>query len=143
MDIHEIFNLIEGSVLDKFTGAGIVFFTIAGDVLLLKKPSGLWGMPGGKPLLGELPEETAIRESEEETGLTGVIIGKPLTIYYKNRKYYSFFCLLKEIKNVRLSREHKKYKWVNIKTIKQFKLLPPFRENFTKYIKTIEDIINN
>lgn len=143
MDIHEIFNLIEGSVSDKFTGAGIVFCTKAGDVLILKKPSGLWGMPGGKPVFGEFPEETAIRESEEETGIKASKLSKPLVIYYKNKKYYSYLCILDSEPKVTISNEHKKYKWINYKEIRESKLLPPFRENLFRYIKAIENNINN
>jgi 8-oxo-dGTP pyrophosphatase MutT (NUDIX family) len=143
MDIHEIFNLIEGSVSGKFTGAGIVFCTKAGDVLILKKPGRLWGMPGGKPIFGEFPEETAIREAREETGITANKLSKPLIIYYKNRKYYSYISILDTKPNVHLSNEHKKYKWVYYRDIKEGKLLSPFRETLPRYIKAIEDIINN
>jgi 8-oxo-dGTP pyrophosphatase MutT (NUDIX family) len=143
MDIHEIFNLIEGSFSEKFTGAGIVFCTKAGNVLILKKPSGLWGMPGGKPAFGEFPEETAIREAEEETGITANKLSKPLIIYYRNKKYYSFISIIDTEPKVRLSNEHKKYKWVHYKDIKEGKLLSPFRETLPRYIKAIENIINN
>jgi len=42
-----------------------------GDSVLLVKDfdSGRWGAPGGKPEAGETPQETAERETYEETGL--------------------------------------------------------------------------
>ena len=40
-----------------------------GRILLQKRPSGLWGLPGGIAELGEALHETAVREAFEETGL--------------------------------------------------------------------------
>jgi len=57
-------------------GAGIL--TIEnGKVLLIKRGNepnkGLWSIPGGIVKLGESPEEAAIREFKEETGLDAII----------------------------------------------------------------------
>lgn len=47
-----------------------------GEVLLAMKKRGFgagkWNGPGGKSLPGETPEETAIRETKEETGITAM-----------------------------------------------------------------------
>ncbi|MBQ8967222.1 NUDIX domain-containing protein [Ruminococcus sp.] len=40
-----------------------------GRILLQKRKSGLWGLPGGIAELGEALHETAVREAYEETGL--------------------------------------------------------------------------
>lgn len=40
-----------------------------GRLLLQKRPSGKWGLPGGICELGETAEENAVREVYEETGL--------------------------------------------------------------------------
>lgn len=40
-----------------------------GRILLVKQPNGLWELPGGKPDDDEDPEDTLLREFEEETGL--------------------------------------------------------------------------
>ena len=50
--------------------AGGCLFDDRGRVLLQKRSdSGKWGFPGGAIELGETPEEAAIREVKEETGL--------------------------------------------------------------------------
>lgn len=142
MDIHEIYNLIEGSIFDDYTGAGIVFVTRSGKVLMLKKPNHAWGMPGGKPTRGELPEETALRESEEETGLIGQNLNRPIKIYYKNKKYYSFICVIEKKEKVKISKEHKDYAWIPYNEIKKLKLIPPFRENLDIFLREIKNALN-
>jgi mutator protein MutT len=54
----------------------------AGRVLIGQRPAagplgGLWEFPGGKVELGETPQEAAVRECREETGLA-VRVGDPL-----------------------------------------------------------------
>ncbi len=50
--------------------AGGCLFNNGGKVLLQKRGDfGKWGFPGGAIELGEKPEEAAIREFKEETGL--------------------------------------------------------------------------
>ncbi|MCQ5336974.1 MAG: NUDIX hydrolase [Candidatus Methanomethylicia archaeon] len=57
-------------------GAGILAIE-NGKVLLIKRGNepnkGLWSIPGGLVKLGESPEEAAIREFKEETGLNAII----------------------------------------------------------------------
>ena len=57
-----------GKVILVFAGGCL--FDDRGRVLLQKRgDSGKWGFPGGAIELGETPEEAAVREVKEETGL--------------------------------------------------------------------------
>ena len=50
--------------------AGGCIFNEKGEVLLQRRGDfGKWGFPGGAVELGESPEQTAVREVKEETGL--------------------------------------------------------------------------
>jgi mutator protein MutT len=61
--------------------AGGCLFDESGRVLLQKRgDSNKWGFPGGAIELGETPEEAAIRELKEETGLD-VTIDSLIGIY--------------------------------------------------------------
>jgi 8-oxo-dGTP pyrophosphatase MutT (NUDIX family) len=48
-----------------------------GTVLHLHKTLGFWLQPGGHIDAGEAPWEAAVRETREETGLTGVLARQP------------------------------------------------------------------
>jgi 8-oxo-dGTP diphosphatase len=66
--------------LSKKVAYGGVLFDDEGRVLL-RKPANeydgyKWTFPKGRPDSGETPEETALREMEEETGIKARIIGK-------------------------------------------------------------------
>ena len=49
-------------------------------ILVLESEGGFAAMPGGSSELGETPEETAVRESSEETGLS-VSVGKLVALH--------------------------------------------------------------
>jgi phosphohistidine phosphatase len=51
------------------------------ELCLITTRKGRWGFPKGIIDPGETPEETALKESEEEAGLLGVIEGEPIGTY--------------------------------------------------------------
>jgi 8-oxo-dGTP pyrophosphatase MutT (NUDIX family)/ubiquinone/menaquinone biosynthesis C-methylase UbiE len=52
-------------------GANVAIFNDAGQLLLTRRQdNGLWCLPGGHMDLEETPDQTAVREAMEETGLT-------------------------------------------------------------------------
>ncbi len=73
-------------------GAGVLVIDEQGRVLMNLRPdNGFWGIPGGATEPGERVEETAMRETLEETGLVleevhlfGVFSGPELYYRYPN-----------------------------------------------------------
>lgn len=85
------------------TSAGGVVFRRANEalVLLIRDPYDNWGLPKGHIEGGETPEQAAVREVEEETGLVGLEVVTQLpTIdwYFRDKgrlvhKFCHFFLL--------------------------------------------------
>ncbi len=99
---HEGFVLISDDVefafLDVCThfaiveAAGGVVFNANNEVLLIKR-LGKWDLPKGKMEGEETNEQSAIREVEEECGITGLTIEKALTDTFHVYKLKNFFHL--------------------------------------------------
>ena len=79
----------------------IILHPTDGTVLISKRRAdthlaNLWEFPGGKCLLGETPEECALRETREETGLNVTVLEAwpPLTYTYPERTVtlHPFLC---------------------------------------------------
>lgn len=64
----------------EHSAGGVVLRTIEGEphVLLIRDPYRKWGLPKGHLEEGEAPEDAAVREVEEETGLSGIVLGPEL-----------------------------------------------------------------
>lgn len=91
-------------VILVFTGGCV--FDERGRVLLQKRgDSGNWGFPGGAIELGETPENAAIRELKEETGLD-VVVNSLIGIYtdsdmrYPNGDQAHSICIVYELKKI-------------------------------------------
>ena len=128
----------------KYLGAGIVFITPKKEILLLQKENGKWTFPGGHREEGEYsPLNTAERECKEELGLMpdGEIVGK-LKIVKEGEKQpiYSFFMMVKNDFMPTLSWEHRDYKWVNYKKVKEDKLTSAFKPYWNIYRKFISKL---
>lgn len=98
-----------------------------GNVLLLRKITGEWDLPGGRLNIQETPKQCLIREIHEETGLS-VKPGKLLHHWVRRRPgkvdvfLVSHLCRLLDIDaEVNLSREHDKMGWF---TMQEFEALP-------------------
>lgn len=76
----------EATILDMFKSFQLV--EAAGGIVKRKNSylfierHGLWDIPKGKMDKGEIPAETAVREIEEECGITGPVVRKPLGITF-------------------------------------------------------------
>lgn len=88
-------------------------------VLLLRRKNGYWEFPGGGVDWGEDPQQSAIRESREETGLTAenVSFFTITSATYKKGEddKHSVYLVYKGTakgNDVVLSGEHDEYRWV-------------------------------
>ena len=105
------------------TSAGIVLFRKEGTkklFLLLHYPSGHWDFVKGKLEKGESTQETAIRETKEETGITDVTFLDNFeewieyNFQYKGElvhKKVVFFLGETKTKEIKISDEHLNYTW--------------------------------
>lgn len=60
---------------ERSFGVILVGTDSSGDsVLLVRHPHGHWGFPKGRAEEGEIPEETALRELAEETGIRDITL---------------------------------------------------------------------
>jgi len=107
------------------TSAGIVLFRKEGSkkiFLLLHYPSGHWDFVKGKMEKGESTHETAIREAQEETGITDLTFVENFEEWIEyNFKYQGelvqkkvvFFLAETKTKEIKISHEHSGYTWMD------------------------------
>jgi len=88
-DEKEILTKLKEKIPVVKAGGGLVF-NKKGEVLFIFR-NGKWDLPKGGTEKGEVIEETAIREVEEETGVTGLKITQKLQktyhIFKRNGRY--------------------------------------------------------
>lgn len=134
--LHEDVDAVLKTFKKKFVlvvAAGGLVHTNQNELLLIFR-RGKWDLPKGKLDANEKIEDCAVREIEEETGLTNVEIEKPLTItfhtYHENGKHIlkeSHWFLMKADKETNLlpqtEEDIEKCEWVSIEQ------LAPYMEN--------------
>ena len=106
-DFKELYKLIEA--------AGGVVFNEKNEILMIYRLD-YWDLPKGKIDKGESPEEAAVREVIEETGIDNITLGPQLTITYHTYKSNNGKRILKRTY------------WYEMKTHDQ-KLVPQKEEN--------------
>lgn len=104
-----------------------------GRVLLAQRPAhkplpGLWEFPGGKVEPGETPEETVIRELQEELGIeTRTACLAPLT--FASHTYESFHLLMplfvcRRFSGTPVPHEAQALKWVRPRDMRNYPMPP-------------------
>lgn len=97
--------------------AGGVVLNTNEDILMIFR-RGKWDLPKGKLDEGETLEQCAVREVEEETGLTGIELGEKITTTYHTYKQFGKHIL-------------KESHWYKMRCSKDQKLVPQTEEDIT------------
>ncbi len=116
-----------------------------GRILLAQRPegkslAGLWEFPGGKVEPGETPEETLIRELEEELGIkTKVACLAPLT--FASHSYDTFHLLMplyvcRRYQGIPRGAEGQAIKWVKPQALRDYPM-PPADEPLIPYLQDL------
>jgi bis(5'-nucleosidyl)-tetraphosphatase len=135
------------------TSAGIVLFRKEGSkklFLLLHYPSGHWDFVKGKMEEGESTHETAIRESQEETGITDITFVENFEEWIEyNFKYQGelvqkkvvFFLAETKTKEVKISHEHSGYTWMDYNSSMEKTTFDNAKTVLTKAQKLLSDTL--
>ena len=105
-------------LLPKIIAAGGKVFNQKGEILFIFR-NNKWDLPKGKAEYNESIADTAIREVKEETGVTKLVITKPLEITYHIFKKNNTFRL-------------KVTYWFEMKSMADNQLIPQVEEGITK-----------
>ncbi len=88
----------------------------------------IWDLPGGGIDKDETEMRALKREVKEELNVDIRILSKQeewsfITLKGKERKVINYVCeIISDIKKMKLSEEHKEYKWVDVKDIRKYKV---------------------
>lgn len=88
-----------------------------GQILILRRPEGVWQFAGGRVEEGERWDDGLLREVREETGINDLQIGSVLMVdnfEWQSQQLYSvYFLCHTQTAAIRLSSEHIEYRWLD------------------------------
>lgn len=113
--------------------AACALIDVEGRILLAQRPpgkslAGLWEFPGGKVEPGETPEETLVRELQEELGIvTQIPCLAPLT--FASHAYETFHLLMplficRRYQGIPVAQEGQALKWVKPLKMRDYPMPP-------------------
>ena len=127
--------------------ANVIVVNGQGEILLIRRTdNGNWAVPGGGMDLGESITDTAIRETEEETGITCEITGlvgiytspRHVILYTSDgevRQEFSIVFTAKPVRGeLRSSSESSEPHWVSPTAIPGLQMHPSMRQRIQHYL---------
>lgn len=133
-----------GGTKVKGKKAAAILFTDGKSMLLLKRAGegdyiGTWALPGGKSKDKETEIDNAIRETKEETGIDSIPGYRFASSTHKNghQKFTIFLYKINNKFDVKLSKEHSDWGWIDFDNLKKIKLHPKFEKEIPELLKII------
>ena len=127
--------------------ANVIVVNDQGEILLIRRTdNGNWAVPGGGMDLGESITDTAVRETQEETGITCEITG--LVGIYTNPRHVIRYTSNNEVRQefsivftarpvrgeLRPSSESSEPQWVSPAAIPDLQMHPSMRQRIQHYL---------
>ena len=125
--------------------AACALIDIDGRVLIAQRPpdkpmAGLWEFPGGKVEQGERPEDTLIRELNEELG---IVVDEPCLapLAFASHSYPDFHLLMplyvcRRWQGIPTAREHARLAWVRPNRLREYPM-PPADEPLIPHLSAL------
>lgn len=131
------------SLFKKIKAAGGVVFNEENEILVMFR-RGFWDLPKGKIDPGETKKQAAVREVEEETGISNIKLGKKIcrTLHtYKNKEKrvlkYSFWYKMQAPKTKLIPQTEEdieRCEWLKMKD---------FLKNYSPIYKNIQEVLDS
>ena len=110
------------------------------EFLVLQRPDGSWDLPKGLVRSNEPVRRAAVRETEEETGVTPFLTGHMESLDEDGDKFWIFSAEFPGHRNVVLSKEHTAYDWVTAEKAQSI-LYPPLARIVGKMTDLAEGLL--